>query len=195
MRKVALLVLALELAVCGCGSNNNSSNTITTSTSGNWEAQFTGGGSFPAAQMNFVASFDVTSTTGGSAQPLTLKGFSVFNASQCFGTGTNAETESGSATLNTSSAGAVTGSLTITVTSNATSTASAGNVLTLNTDPDGGFSGTSNGTTSTTGTLTNGIAWGTWSLQSSDSNCTGGAASPITGTFVMCQGKSTCTPP
>jgi hypothetical protein len=194
MKKLLLLVLALELVVCGCG-NNSTSNTINTSTTGNWETQFIGGGTFSSAQMNFVTSFNVTSTTGGTAQPLTITGFGVFNEGQCFATGTNAEGETGSATLDTSSAGAVTGSLTLTVTSNATATTSAGNVLTLSTDPNGGVSGTSNGTTSTTGTLSNGIAWGTWTLQSSDPNCTGGAASPITGTFIMCQGKNTCTPP
>ncbi|MGA2099940.1 MAG: hypothetical protein ABSG34_02500 [Candidatus Sulfotelmatobacter sp.] len=180
MKKLALMVLVLELAVCGCG-NNTRSTTVTTSTSGNWEAQMIGG---MGPGLNFVTSFTVTSTTGFTPQPLDITGFGFFNEGACFSTGNDAETETGTATLNTAGSGAVTGGLTFTV----NSTTIPGNVLTLTSV--NGLTGTSNGTTSTTGTLTNGIVVGTWSLTStSNSSCAG------SGTFIMCQGTSTCTPP
>lgn len=182
MKKLVLIVLALELAVCGCG-NNTRQTTVTTSTSGNWEAQMIGGIG-PASQLNFVTSFNVTSTTGFTPQPLDITGFGFFNDGACFTTGNDAETETGTATLNTAGSGAVTGGLTFTV----NSTTIPGNVLTL-TSVDG-LTGTSNGTTSSTGTLSNGIVVGTWKLaSSSNSSCAG------SGTFIMCQGTSTCTPP
>jgi hypothetical protein len=182
MKKLALIVLALELAVCGCG-NNTRLTTVTTTSTGNWEAQMIGGIG-PASQLNFVTSFNVTSTTGFTPQPLDITGFGFFNDGACFATGNDAETETGTATLNTTGSGAVTGGLTFTV----KSTTAPGTVLSL-TSTDG-LTGTSNGTTSTTGTLSNGIVVGTWSLSgSSDPDCTG------SGTFIMCQGTSTCTPP
>jgi hypothetical protein len=62
-----------------------------------------------------------------------------------------------------------------------------GNVLTLT----GDLTGTSNGTTSTTGTLSNGVVVGTWTLTggAGDPSCTGN------GDFLMCQGNNTCTAP
>lgn len=176
MKKLAsLLLLALELAVCGCGSSNNSSTTTSTSTSGNWEVQLIGG-TAEASKLNFVTSFTVT-----NSGPLDITGFSFINAGACFATGTNTSTESGSATLDTSSTSAVTGTLNFAV----TSITPAGNTLSLT----GNLTGTSNGTTTTTGTLSNGVVSGTWTL-------TGGAGDPScvgTGTFVMCQDKNTCT--
>lgn len=192
MKKLALLVLALELAVCGCG-NNTPTNTITTSAGGNWEAQLLGA-QFPAGQLNFVTTFKVTSTIAGTAQPLDISGVSFFNSQGCFAGGLNSETATGSATLNTASGGTVSGSMTLTITSVGTPTTQAGNVLTLDTT-NGGVSGNSNGTTSTTGTLTNGVVWGTWTLQSSDQACNGGGSTAPTGTFIMCQGKNSCTIP
>ncbi|MFZ0733028.1 MAG: hypothetical protein WAM79_11935 [Candidatus Sulfotelmatobacter sp.] len=199
MKKLALLALVLELAVCGCGTTP-SSGVVTTTTNGNWEAQFLGGtpasgALFAASQLNFVTSFAVTSVVEGTPEELDINGFGFFNAGQCFSTGLTAVTTTGSATLNTAQSGQVTGSLTYTVTSVAAPGTAAGNVLVLSTTPSGGVSGTSNGTSTTTGTLSNGIAWGTWSLQSKDSTCLGGATGPITGTFIMCQGTATCTPP
>ena len=199
MKKLAILILlALALAVSGC-SQSPAKNTITTTTSGNWEAQLTGG--MPSAgQMNFVAAFNVTDTTGVPNESLDITGFSFINAGTCFANGTDASTENGSATLVTSSTGAVTGSLTFTVTSNSTSVIPAGNVLTLTTNslnslPAGGVSGTSNGTPTTTGTLSNGVVWGNWSLQSNDSSCLNGGSTTIYGNFIMCQGKASCTIP
>ncbi len=176
MKKLAILILlALEFAVCGCGSSNTSNTTTSTSTTGNWEVQLTGG-TAEASKLNFVTGFSVTNTG-----PLDITGFSFINAGACFANGANGSTQTGSATLNTSSTNAVTGTLNFTV----TSVTPAGNSLALT----GNLTGTSNGTTTTTGTLSNGVVSGTWQL-------TGGAGDPScagTGTFVMCQGASTCT--
>ena len=183
MKKFAILtLLALELAVCGCG-HTSPTNNITTTTSGNWEARLIGG-TGQASLLNFVTAFSVTDTTGVSNKPLQITGFSFINAGACFTNGVGAATEDGTATLITSATGQVTGSLTYTV----TSVVPAGSVLTLTTNPNGGVSGTSNGTTTTTGTLSNGVVWGDWSLTGSQ-GCTGA------GTFVMCQGNNTCTVP
>ena len=192
MKKLALLVLALELAVCGCG-NNPPTNTITTSASGSWEAQLLGP-DFPAGQLNFVTTFNVTSIIEGTAQPLDITGVSFFNAQGCFAGGLNSETAIGSATLNTASDGTVSGSMTLAITSIGTPTTQAGNILTLDTT-NGGVYGTSNGTTTTTGTLSNGVVWGTWTLKSTDQACDGTGGSSPTGTFIMCQGKNSCTIP
>jgi hypothetical protein len=186
MKKVfaVFILLALGLAVGSCGSGTPT-NAITTSTTGNWEAQLTGG-TAQASQLNFVTGFNVTDTTGISNEPLDVTAFAFINNGKCFTNGTNGTTWAGSATLITGSSGQVSGSLTFVVTS-----ATSSNVLTLNTSPTGGVSGTSNGTTTTTGTLSGGIAWGTWQL-------TGGQGDPScqgTGNFIMCQGTATCTIP
>ena len=176
MKKLALLVLlALEISVCGCGNSTTPSTTPNTSTSGNWEVQFTGG-TAEASKLDFVTAFSVTNS--GS---LTITGFSFINAGKCFANGVNGSTQSGSATLVTSSTNAVTGTLTFTV----QSVTPAGNTLTLN----GNLTGTSNGTTGTTGTLSNGVVSGTWTLTGGqgDPSCAGG------GSFLMCQGTTTCT--
>jgi len=186
MKKVVAIsiLFALGLALGSCGSSTPT-NAITTSTNGTWEAHLTGGIG-QASELNFNTTFTVTDTTGISNEPLSISGFAFFNAGKCFTNGTNGTTWAGSATLITSSAGTVSGSLTFTVTSSTSS-----NVLTLNTSPSGGISGTSNGTTTTTGTLSSGIAWGTWAL-------TGGQGDPScqgSGNFIMCQGTQTCTIP
>ncbi len=195
MKKLALLVmLALELAVSGCGSSTPR-NTVTTTTKGNWEAQLVGNSGVAgqvASQLNFVTALNFTSFTGQSNQPLDITGFSFFNAGPCFTLGLNTTSESGSATLNTASNGAVTGTMTFNVASRLNSST----VLTLSTIPTGGVSGTSNGTTTTTGTLTNGVVWGSWGLTTSDPNCVPTASQPtVGGTFIMCQNTNTCTIP
>lgn len=171
---VFLIVLALQLAVCGCGSSTTSTTTNTT-TSGNWEAQLTGG-TAEASKLNFVTSFSVT-----DSGPLNITGFSFINAGECFANGVNGSTESGTATLVASSTNAVTGTLDFTV----LSVTPAGNTLTLS----GNLTGTSNGTTSTTGTLSGGVVSGTWTLTGGkgDASCTG------SGSFIMCQDTTTCT--
>lgn len=185
MKKLAILfVLALEVAICGCGGNTTSTtSTPTTATSGNWEAQLTNG-TGQASLLNFVVTFSVN-----QIGPLDVTGFSFFNAGSCFQTGLNQQTEAGSTTLATTSADTVTGPFNLTITS-----VSTGTVLKLS----GTLTGTSNGTTTTTGTLSNGSVIGTWSLtpgSGASSSCT---AVPAPGNspppFVMCQGATTCTP-
>ena len=178
--KLAVFLLTgFGLALCACGTSPNTSTTTNTKTSGNWEAKLTGG-TEQASLLDFVTSFSVINNG-----PLSFTdfGLSFINAGACFGTGANAENQSGNASFTTSSTGAVTGTLSLTV----NSVNPAGNVLTLT----GNLTGTSNGTTTTTGTLTNGVVVGNWNLTGGhgDPSCTG------SGNFVMCQGKATCTPP
>jgi len=174
MKKFALMaLLALELVVCGCGTSTPNDTTNTQAT-GNWEAQLTGG-TQQASLLNFVTTFTVT-----NSGPLDITGLAFFNSGACFGTGTNAETESGTASFTTSSTNSVTGTLSLTINS------TTGNTLLLS----GDLTGTSNGSTTTTGTLSNGVVVGTWTLNAADPNCTGGTNG---GTFIMCQNKATCS--
>ncbi|HEY3973336.1 MAG TPA: hypothetical protein VGM18_10050 [Candidatus Sulfotelmatobacter sp.] len=183
MKKLAILmVLALELAVAGCGSTTPST-TTNTSTSGNWEAQLIGG-TGEASKLNFITAFNVENS--GPLSDITI-GF--INQGACFATPvtgpTTTETGSASFTTNTST-DQVTGALTFSITSDLSV-----NQLVLTSYPNG-LTGTSNGTTTTTGTLSNGVVIGTWQL-------TGGAGDPScanqSGTFLMCQGTNTCTAP
>jgi hypothetical protein len=179
MKKLAfLIVLALELAVCGCGSNTLAPSTTNTATAGNWEARLTGGAD-QASLLNFVTSFSVT-----NSGPLEITGFSFINAGKCFANGVNGSTETGTATLVTGSANQVTGTLSFTV----NSVTPAGNSLMLT----GNLTGTSNGTPTTTGKLSNGVVVGTWTLTGSAGDPTCGTQS---GNFIMCQGTNTCTIP
>lgn len=182
MKKLAILmVLALELAVCGCGTTPPS--TITnTQTVGNWEAKLSGG-TGPASQLNFVTSFNVTNN--GPLGDI-IVGF--YNDGSCFSTGENVTSESGTAAFTTNTqTDQVTGTLTLTV----NSITPSGNILTL-TSYDGGLTGFSNGTSSTTGTLSSGVVVGTWALTGP---CASSETPPPSGTFVMCQGTTTCSPP
>jgi hypothetical protein len=186
MKKFALFVaLAFELAVCGC-ANNAPNTTVSTTTTGNWGAQMTGG-TGEAALLNFTTQFTLTANSGVN-EPLDIVGFSFINAGECFGTAVADNREAGNATLTVSSTNTVSGSLNFTVTS-----ATNGNVLTL-VAPDGGLTGTTNGSPGTVGTLSNGIAVGTWTLTSSDTNCI--PTSSVSGTFLMCQSTTQpCVPP
>jgi hypothetical protein len=178
MKKFAFLtLLALAFAVSSCG-NGSSPPTTTTTTNSNWEAQLTGGIG-PASQLNFVTQFEVT-VTSGDTEPLDVRNFGFFNSGACFETGLNVQHLSGTTTLNNSSTGQVTGTLTF----NVQSITPPGNTLTL----IGNVTGTSNATTTTQGTLSNGVVQGGWTLTGS-SDCTGA------GTFLMCQGTATCTVP
>src|SRR5579862_6025203 len=180
MKKLAILMLlALEFAVSGCGTSSPSTVTNTSAT-GSWEAQLIGG-TGEASKLNFVTEFNVE-----NSGPLDVTGFSFINSSACFANGLNGSTEAGTASFTTTTGtGEVTGQLTFTI----TSVTPPGNVLTL-TSPEGGLTGTSNGTTTTTGTLSGGVAVGSWTL-------TGGAGDPscavLHGTFTMCQATATCT--
>ena len=173
--KVALLVLlALELAVCGCGNSNDSTSGGTTTT-GNWEAQLTGG-TEQASLLNFVTSFSVT-----NSGPLDITGISFLNTGACFANGVNGATVSGNADFTTSSTNAVTGTMSLTITST-----TSGSVLTMT----GDLTGTSDATSTTTGTLSNGVVVGSWSLTpgSGAADCNTGS-----GSFTMCQNKATCS--
>lgn len=179
MKKLAiLLAIALELVVCGCGNSTPRSTITTQANTASWEAQLTGG-TGQASLLNFVVSFSVN-TTG----PLNVTGFSFFNQGACFATTANSQTVSGTTTLTTSNNLTVTGPFSLTIKSNSNS-----NTLALT----GTVTGTSNGTTTTIGTLSNGVVTGTWTLNSSDAACTGGGTSPPSGTFIMCQGAATCS--
>lgn len=175
MKRLAILFL-LVLAVALFGCNVPRTDITSTSTSGNWEGRLTGG-TEEASLLNFTTSFTVVN--GG---PLSITGFSFINNGACFQTGLSKETYTGTASLITSSNGQVTGTFEMTINS-----VPAGNTL----DLKGNLTGTSNGTTTTVGTLSNGVVVGTWNLTGGegDASCSG------TGSFVMCQGSSTCTPP
>jgi len=191
MKKFAILaMLALEFAVCGC-AYNPPPNTVTTTTSGNWEAQLIGG-TGPSTQLNFVTAFAVTTYSGQSNQTLDITGFGFYNAGSCFppALGINAQNENGNASLTTNSAGQVSGSFNYSVNSTVN-----GNVLVLSTGNTGGVSGTSNGSITTAGTLSNGVIWGNWQLTSTDPTCVPPNGGQVTGTFVMCQGTNTCIVP
>lgn len=180
MKKLAILmVLALELAVCGCGTTPPNP-VITTSINGLWEAKMFGG-TGQASELGFTATL-IPEESG----PLNISTFAFFNQGSCFDNGANVVNVSGKANFTTNGTDQVTGSLTLIV----NSITPPGNVLTL-TSPEGGLTGISNGTTTTTGTLTNGVAVGTWTLSNSSNNATCQGA----GTFIMCQGTDTCTAP
>jgi hypothetical protein len=183
MKKVAFLaLLTLAAAVSSCGTRTPTT-TVENTTSGYWEAELIGG-TGPTSQLNFVTQFNVTNVNG-STEPLDITGFSFINSQS--GTGAcfpSVSGWSGSIEITVLSTNQVTGSLTYTITS------SAGNQLALTTSPNGGVSGTANGTAGTIGTLSNGVAWGNWTL-------TGPCASAGTpqGAFIMCQNTNTCSIP
>lgn len=180
MKRLAILIgLALGLVLCGC-ANNTRSTVTNTSTTGNWEAQLINPTGGQASLLNFVVSFDVT-----NSGPLSIKGFAFFNEGTCFKTGLNAQTESGTASFTTDSTGNVTGTLSLKITSS-----SNGSVLSLS----GNLTGKSNGTTTTTGTLSSGVVVGNWTLTPG-TNTTGcnSVTSADNATFVMCQNAATCS--
>jgi hypothetical protein len=189
MNKLALVaLLALEFAVCGCGTSGSPPAFTNTQATGNWEAQLTGG-TDQASLLNFVTTFTVT-----NQGPLDITGFGFFNAGACFpiGIGTTfagsspAEKVAGSANFGTNVAtNQVSGTLGLTITSTTN-----GSVLTLE-QQGSSLTGTSNGTTSTTGVLSNGVVVGNWTLTpgSGAVDC-----NPASGNFILCQDKASCTP-
>jgi hypothetical protein len=190
MKQAALVVaLALQLAALSCG-NSVPYNTIATSTTGNWEAKLLGG-TGQAAELNFVVGIQLTNNFG-TVEPIVASGLGFFNSTQCFlpsdVNGATSVNVNGNAEFTASSSDVVTGTLSLTI----NSIQPSGNTLVLTASPPaGGLSGTSSGTTSTVGTLSNGVAWGTWQLTggAGDSSCVG------SGTFLMCQAGVTCTIP
>jgi hypothetical protein len=182
MKKLALLALvALEICVCACGNNAPTSIINTQSGNSNWEAQLHGGAGQDSL-LDFVTQFPI-GENGGTIVPYF---FGFINQGACFPSGVTA---SGSAVLTTNSSDQVTGTLTFTVTS-------AESTLTLN----GSVSGTSSGSTSSIGNMTNGVVQGTWYLTTtlpSTSGCNAVGSSSGSGNppFLMCQGAATCTVP
>ena len=166
MKKLAILaLLALEFAVAGCGKTaTNAAENPTTSINGTWAAILSGGDG-QAGVLNFVTQFNV-GTSGGT---LDITSFSFLTSGPCF-TNVSNLTESGSASLNTSSTNEVTGTLNFTV--------SGGSTLSLD--------GTTVTGTSNNGALSGGAVSGTWTLSGS-TGCSG------SGTFILCQGKTTCS--
>jgi hypothetical protein len=196
MKKLALLMLvALQLAVSGCSSTPKSTQAITTNSNSFWEATFTGepgdASELAASGLTFTTQFAVSDVLG-TQEPLDIISLNFINASSnsCFSVDRDTSTAGGTYEFDTStSTDQVTGSLQLKV----TSTTPAGNVLTLTSYTPSGFTGTSNGNINgTTGTLSDGVVVGTWTLTGSAS-C--GGTDGLTGTFLMCQGTTTCSPP
>lgn len=188
MKKIAFLaLLALAAAVSSCGTRTPTT-TVENTTGGYWEAELTGG-SGVFSQLNFVTQFTVTNANG-TTESFTPTSFSFINAQNqtgaCFPSG---ETETGSLNITVLSTDLVTGSMTYTVTGPA-----GQNVLTLTADPasGGGISGMGNGTPPAIGNITNGVAWGTWTVSGP---CTDNASPAPTGAFIMCQNTASCTIP
>jgi hypothetical protein len=193
MKKLAILILlALQLAVSGCGSSPKTTQAITTNSNSFWEATFTGSGAAgdTASELTFTTQFAVSDLLG-EQQPLDIISLNFINASSnsCFSVNRDTSNAGGQYQFNTStSTDQVTGTLGLTI----TSTTPSGNVLQLASATDG-FTGTSNGNINgTTGTLSDGVVVGTWTLTGSAA-C--GGTNGIQGTFLMCQGATTCSPP
>jgi|HubBroStandDraft_1064217.scaffolds.fasta_scaffold46573_3 hypothetical protein len=196
MKKLALLMLlALLLALGACGSSPKTTQAITTNSNSFWEATFTGepgdASELAASGLTFTTQFAVSDVLG-TQEPLDIISLNFINAgsNSCFSIDRDTSNAGGQYQFNTStSTNLVTGTLNLTV----TSTTPAGNVLTLTSNQPSGFTGTSNGNINgTTGTLSDGVVVGTWTLTGSPS-C--GGTSGVTGTFLMCQGTDTCAPP
>jgi hypothetical protein len=169
MKSIAILSLvALALVVLGCGATN----TLTTNVSGTWEATLTSTSGGNSNTLSFITTFSLN--LNGS---LNVTNFTFLNTGGCFVSNT---LPVGTAVLTTSGTNQVTGPFNFTV----ASSNPGGNTLTLS----GTLTGTSNGTTTTVGTLSNGVVKGGWTLSnSSDADCTG------SGSFTMCQGAATCS--
>lgn len=178
MKKLAFLtLLAMALAICSCYGYHPTAITNTEAI-GNWEAELTRV-TGDTNGLSFVTTFSVIDTA-----PLDITQFAFINSGPCFATGYAQEHVYGSASFGTNTG---TGQVTGTLTYNVQSSVPPGNLLTLN----GQLSGISNGTTTTLGTLSNGVVWGTWTLQPGPQSpdCSG------TGNFIMCEGTATCSIP
>lgn len=187
MKKLAFLaLLALSLAVYGCGSSTLNTTLTNTTTIGNWEAHVDGGLG-AASQLNFVTGFQVTDNGSGANLALDITSFSFINAGACFANGIDASSEQGITTFSTiTGTDQVIGTMTYKIGSNLP----PASLLTL-TSYANGFTGISTATQNQTGTLSNGVVVGTWTLtnNTNDADCAG------TGTFIMCQSAATCSAP
>ncbi len=144
MKAVAIL-LAAAIMLNGCGT---SSSYTQAAASGTWSATMLGGDG-TASGLSFITSF----TVSGSGGQLTVSTFQFLTAGACFPV--NGEDPTGTMVLTESSNFQVTGPIVFTV-------QSGGNVLTLN----GSVTGTENGVFGQ-GTLSGGVATGTWTMTGS----------------------------
>ena len=102
MKKLGILtLLALELAVCGCASNTLNNFATNTASTAEWEAQLVGG-TGPASELDFLTTFNVQ-TYNNITVPLDIPaaGFNFFNSGQCFSTGFQVVTVTGTAAFAT----------------------------------------------------------------------------------------------
>jgi hypothetical protein len=161
MKAVAILLVAVVM-LNGCGTNSSYTQTAA---GGTWSAELLGGDE-TASGLSFITSFSVS----GSGGNLTASTFQFLTAGACFPV--NGEDPTGTMVLTESSNFQVTGPLAFTV-------QSGGNVLTLT----GTVTGTENGVLGQ-GTLSGGVATGTWTL-------TGGTGcNSANGSFTMTQSTS-----
>jgi hypothetical protein len=198
MKKLALLSLlilvTIAIALSSCGSNQIQA-LPTSNVNGNWEAKLTGG-TGPAAQLNFMANFNLFVTNGSGNQGLNINDVAFLNANPCFPTGTGGTGAGASGYINLTNNlnnGKITGAIGLTLKS------FTGNILTLSADPNlspptGELIATASG--GSNGTLSNGGVNGGWWLTAgsapADSGCTAGSATnPLP--FIMCQNATTCT--
>ncbi len=176
-------MLALELAVCGCG---NSSSHCDSKYANHRKLGGLSHSAVPtqASLLNFVVSFNVTNSgpLDFNSSPASLL---QSGGLLCNGTNERRNTERDGHAEHRM-AGIVTGTFTMNIDFRTTN----GNAMALT----GTLTGNSNGTTTTTGNLTNGVVVGPWTL-------TGAAGDPScsvpSGTFVMCQNPTggTCPAP
>jgi hypothetical protein len=187
MKKLAFLaLLGLSLAVYGCGSRTLNTTLTNTTASGNWEAHVDGGLG-PTSQLNFVTNFTVTDNGSGNNLALQIASFSFINAGTCFPNGIDSSSEQGFTTFSTiTGTDQVIGTMTYKIASGVPPASTL-----LLTSYANGFTGISTATQNTTGTLSNGVVVGTWTLSNNASNasCNGN------GTFIMCQAAANCTAP
>jgi hypothetical protein len=187
MKKLAFLaLLGLSLVVYGCGSSTLNTTLTNTTASGNWESRVNGGLG-AASQLNFVTNFTVTDNGSGSNLSLDITSFSFINAGSCFPNGIDTSSQKGYTTFSTiTGTDQVIGTMTYIVGSGVP----PASTLSLISYPNG-FTGVSTATQNQTGTLSDGVVVGTWTLtnKANDASCTG------TGTFIMCQAAAACTAP
>ncbi len=143
--KVVAILLVTVLLLNGCGTNSTATQTAA---SGTWSATMLGGDG-TASGLSFITAFEVS----GSGGNLSVSNFQFLTAGACFPV--NGIQPTGTMVLIESSNFQVTGTIVFTV-------VSGGNTLTLN----GTVTGMENGVLGN-GTLSGGVATGTWTMTGS----------------------------
>jgi hypothetical protein len=144
MKVVAILLVAV-LMLNGCGTNSTATQTAA---SGTWSATMLGGDG-TASGLSFITAF----TVSGSGGALSVSNFQFLTAGACFPV--NGMQPTGTMVLTESSNFQVTGTIVFNI-------VSGGNTLTLN----GTVTGMENGVEGN-GTLSGGVATGTWTMTGS----------------------------